>query len=88
MYASYRSHDNATLSFMEDSFHSFHTFKDDFLLGQASKKVKSNANALRTELMKNRKLDEETSAKTWMSSKKQCTMNSSPDYSSHGIDVS
>jgi len=33
MYARYKSHDDATLSYMEDALHRFHTFKDVFLLG-------------------------------------------------------
>jgi hypothetical protein len=33
MYARYKSHDDATLSFLEDTLHRFHTFKDVFLLG-------------------------------------------------------
>jgi hypothetical protein len=52
MYALYKSHDDATLSYMEDALHSFHTFQDVFLLGRAGKKAKAKANALRTELVK------------------------------------
>jgi len=52
MYAPYESHDDATLSYMEDSLHRFHTFKDVFVLGQAGKKAKAKANALRMELVK------------------------------------
>jgi len=33
MYAQYKSHDDATLSYMEDALHRFHTFKDVLLLG-------------------------------------------------------
>jgi hypothetical protein len=33
MYAQYKSHDDATLSYMEDDLCRFHTFKDVFLLG-------------------------------------------------------
>jgi len=33
MYARYKSHDNATLSYMKDALHHCHTFKDVFLLG-------------------------------------------------------
>jgi hypothetical protein len=32
MYARYKSHDDGTLSYMEDALHRFHTVKDDFLL--------------------------------------------------------
>jgi len=35
--AQYQSHDDATLSYLEDALHQFHTFKDVFLVGQASK---------------------------------------------------
>ena len=33
MYARYKSHDDATLSYMEDALQCFHNFKDVFLLG-------------------------------------------------------
>jgi hypothetical protein len=59
MYARYISHDDATLSYREDALHPFHTFRDVFLLGRAGKKAMANANALRTELVKKRKVDEE-----------------------------
>jgi len=52
MYAQYKSHDDATLSYIEDTLHRFHTFKDVFLLGRAGKKAKAEANALRTEHVK------------------------------------
>jgi len=55
MYAPYKSDDDATLSYMEDALHHFHTFKDVFLLGQAGNKTKVKANALRMELMKKQK---------------------------------
>jgi hypothetical protein len=32
MYVGYKSHDDATLSYLEDAFRRFHTFRDDFLL--------------------------------------------------------
>jgi len=88
MYARYTSHDDATLSYMEDPLHGVHTFKDVFLLGRAGKKAKAKANALRTELMKKRKVDEETNAETWTPSKKLREMNAWRDYISHKIDVS
>jgi hypothetical protein len=49
---------------MEDALHHFHTFKDGFLLGRAGKQTKATANALRTELVMKRKVDEETNAET------------------------
>jgi len=73
---------------MEDALRRFHTFKDVFLLGRAGKKAKANANALRTELVKKRKVDEETNGETWTPSKMRCEMNAWQDYISHQIDVS
>jgi hypothetical protein len=73
---------------MEDALHCFHTFKDVFLLGRAGKKAKAKANALRTDLMKKRKVDKETNAESWTPSKKRCEMNTWRDYISHDIDVS
>jgi len=84
----YTSHDDATLSYMEDALHRFHTFKDVFLLRRARKKEKAKENALRIELVKKRKVDEEKNAETWTPSKKQCEMNARRDYISHEIDVS
>jgi len=88
MYARYKSHDDATLSYMEDALHRFHTFKDVFLLGRAGKKAKAKANALRTELGKKRNVDEETNAETWTPSKKRHKMNAWRDYIRHEIDIS
>jgi len=88
MYARYKSHDDATLSYMEDALSRFHTFKDVFLLGRAGKKAKGKANALRIELVKKRTVDEETNAETWMPSKKRREMNAWWDNISHDIDVS
>jgi len=59
MYAGYTPHDGATLSYMEDAWRHFHTFKNVFFLGRAGKKVKAKANALRIELVKKRKVDNE-----------------------------
>jgi len=88
MYARYTSYDDATLSYMEDALHRFHTLKDVFLLRRAGKKVKAKANALRTELVKKRKVDNETNAETWTPSKKRREMNAWQYYISHEIDVS
>jgi hypothetical protein len=52
MYPEYKTHDDATLSYLNDACRQFHTFKDDFVLGQAGKKAKAEPNSLRTELMK------------------------------------
>jgi hypothetical protein len=46
------SHNNVTLSNMENGLHHFHTFKDVFLLGRASNTAKMKAIILRTKLMK------------------------------------
>jgi hypothetical protein len=68
--------------------HRFHTFKDVFLLGRASKKAKAKANAQRMELPMKRKVDEETNAETWTPSKKWREINPWRDYITHEIDVS
>jgi len=75
MYARYKSHDDATLSYMENALNCFHTFKDVFLLGRAGKRAKSKANTLRMELVKKRKVEEKTNAETWMPSRKRREMN-------------
>jgi hypothetical protein len=87
MYAQYKSHDNATLSYMEDALHRFHTFNDVFFLGLAGKLAKANCKALRTDLVKKRKVDEETNAETWTPSRKRRDMNAWREYISPEIDV-
>ena len=87
MYARYKSHQDATLSYMEDTLHRFDTFKDVFFLGLAGKKAKAKANALRTELVKKRKVDEEINDGTWTPSKKRREMNAWRDNISHEIDI-
>jgi len=52
MYAHYQSHDNATLSYMQDDLRHFHNFNDVVLLGQAGTKATAKANALRMQPMK------------------------------------
>jgi hypothetical protein len=64
MYARYKAHHNATLSYVEDALCRFHTFQHVFLLGRAGKKAKAKANGLRTELIKKQKVDEETTVET------------------------
>jgi len=88
MYARYKSHNDATSSYMEDALRCFHTFKDVFLLGRGGKKAKAKANALRIELVKKRKVDKESIAETLTPSKQRCEMNAWRDYISHEIDVS
>jgi len=87
-YAQYKCCDDATLSYMEDALHRFHTFKDVFLLGRACEIAKAKANALRTELVKKRKVEEVTNAGTWTLSKMWRKMNAWWDYISHEIDFS
>jgi len=53
MYARYKSHNEATLSYMEDALCHFHTFKDVFLPRLAGKNAKAKDNALSTELVRN-----------------------------------
>jgi hypothetical protein len=88
IYSPYKSHDDATLSCMENTLHRFHTFEDVFLFGRASKNLKDEGNALRTEPVKKRMVDEQTNAENWTPSKKRCEMNTWCDYISHEIDVS
>jgi hypothetical protein len=51
-------------------------------------KAKAKGNALGTELVKKRKVDEEVNAETWKPSKKRRKLNAWLDYVSHKIDVS
>jgi len=73
---------------MEDALDRIHSFKDVFLLGRASTKARAEANALRTELVKKRKVHEETNAETWTPSKKWRELNAWQDYIGHEIDIS
>jgi hypothetical protein len=88
MYARYISHNDATLSYMEDDVNGFHTLRDDFSLRRASKKVKAKAKALGTELVKMRNVDEDTNAETWTPSQLLHEMNSLREYLSSKIDIS
>jgi len=87
-YGRYESHDDPSLRYTEDAFHRLNTYNYGFLLGRAGKNEKSKANALRMELMKKRKVDEETNADSWMGSKQRRETNAWRDYISHKIDVS
>jgi hypothetical protein len=64
MYSRYKSHDDATFSYIEDTLRCFGTFKDVFLLGRASQKAKAKAYALTMELVKKQKVDKETNVET------------------------
>jgi len=88
MYARYKSYDNATMSCMEDTLHRFHTFKDFYLLGRAGKKAKAKGNALRTKVVKKRKVDNKTNDEPWTPSKKRREMNAWQDSLSDKRDVS
>jgi len=88
MDAQYKSHNDTTFSYMEDTLRGFHAFKDVFLLGLAGKEAKAKANALGIELVKKPKVDEETHAETWKPSKKRREMSSWREYINHGTDVS
>jgi len=72
---------------MEDALRCLHTFKVFFLFGRVSKNTNAKANTIRMEVMKKRKVDEETNAESWMPSKKRREMNAWREYISHGIDV-
>jgi hypothetical protein len=65
IYARHKSHNDATLSYMKGALNCSHTFKEGFLLGQAGKKAKATAITVRTELVKKRKVDNETNPETW-----------------------
>ena len=85
MYARYKSHDDAPLSYMEDSLQHFDTFQNVFLLGRANKKEKANANDQRTELVEKRNLYDTSHAETRMPCTKRCEINTWRDYISHKI---
>jgi hypothetical protein len=87
-YGQYESHDDATLSYMDDALHRFHTLKDVFLLGQASKKAKAKVNVLSTELVKKRKVHKEINAETRTASMLWREMNGWWDSITHGTDIS
>jgi hypothetical protein len=72
---------------MEDALGRCHTFKHLFVLGRAGREAKANAIALKMELLKNDKVDEETNAETAMPSKTRCDMNTWRDSISHKINV-
>jgi len=65
MYSRYASHNNAKLSYMEDAYRRFPTFKSIFLLWWAGNKAKAKTYALRMELVKKRKVDKVTNPETW-----------------------
>jgi hypothetical protein len=52
MSARYKSHEDASLSCMDDALYCIHTFKEVFLLGQPGNKAMAKSNTLTTELVK------------------------------------
>jgi len=87
MYARYKSHDDATLSYMADDFDGFHTLNYVFLFGRAGIMGKVKVNTLGTELVKKRKVDKETKTATWTLSQKQRETNAGRDYISHEMNI-
>jgi hypothetical protein len=88
MYAGYKSHDDVTLSSMEDALCRLHAFKDVFLLGQAGINAEAKANALGMGLVTKRMVAQETNVETWTASKKWGETNAWRDYIIYEIDVS
>jgi hypothetical protein len=86
MYTAYTSHNDATMCYKGDALRGFHTFKEVVLLGRASKKAMAVANALRTALVKKRKVDEKTNTETWTPTKWR-EMNAWQEYLSHNIEI-
>jgi len=72
---------------MADALHCLHTFKDVFLLRQTGQNGQAKPNALRTQLVNKRNVDEATNTEPWTPSMKLREMNSWLDYVSHEIDV-
>jgi hypothetical protein len=73
---------------LEDALHRFHTIKDIVLLGRACKSPTAEANTQRKQLLKKRKVDEETNGDTSMPSQEWHERNAWRDNISHKIDVS
>jgi len=72
---------------MQDVLHWALALKDVFVFGLAGKMVKAKDNPLGTELLKKKKVDEETNAETWTPSKKWHKMNTWQDYMNQQTDV-
>ena len=62
MYSYYKSHDEDTVSYMDDAPHRFHRTKDVFLGGRIGKRARAKASKLRTELVRKRRSSRQT---TW-----------------------
>jgi hypothetical protein len=72
---------------MEDAFCRFNTFKDVFLPGRAGAMAKAKANALRTDLLKKRKVDKYTNAETWTPYNTRGEMSDWRGYIRHEIHI-
>jgi len=88
IYAWYKSHDDAVVSYSEDALRRFHTFKGIFLLGRAAKMAKVKANALRTEVVKNQNVEEKRNTASWMPCRKRREINAWRGHISYKIDIS
>jgi hypothetical protein len=88
MYARFKSHDDATLSYMDKALRRVHTLKAVFLLGRAGKQGMAKAYARRPELVKKQKVDEETNVHSWTPSKKRREINAWQDYICDKINIS
>jgi hypothetical protein len=75
MYVQYKSHNDATLIYMDNTLSHYRTLKMVFLIWRADHKAKTKANAMRTELVKKQQVDNETNAEFWTHSKKRHKMN-------------
>jgi hypothetical protein len=87
MYGRYKSHNDATFSYMEDAFCCNLTFPDVFLLGRAGKQAKAKSNAVRMELVKKRSVDKKTHAEIWTPSTMLHKLNAWWDDMNNTIDV-
>jgi len=87
MYARYTSHNDETLSYMEDAPHPSHTFKENCFLRRAGKKAKAKANDVGTEIVNEGKVDHETNAGSATPSTKQRERNALRYYISQARDI-
>jgi len=87
MYARYTSHNDATVRYLVDHLHRFHTFPDVFQLARDDRKAKAKSNAIKTELVKKQMVDEQTHAETWTPSNIWHEINTWQDSISHEINV-
>jgi hypothetical protein len=88
MYSRYKSHDEDTISYLEDALRRFHATKDVFLVGRVGKKAKAKATALRSELVKKRKAEEELHSQRWTATQKRREYTVWRDHITSEIDMS